>query len=75
MSKLLLIILIAVVIYTFLKKGQPRARRAPSGGRHEPEAMLQCTRCGVHFPIGEAVMRDGRAYCSPGHAQQKADRT
>ena len=74
MTKLLLIILIGVVIYTLWKKGPTAPRRAPSGGREEPVAMLQCARCGVHFPGGEAVMRDGRAYCSPGHAQQKPDR-
>jgi uncharacterized protein len=78
MSKLLLIVLIAALVYSFWKKGQG-VHRAQSGGaasRGAPPAvqeMLKCARCGVHFPLGEAVMRDGRAYCSLAHAQGSTD--
>ncbi len=74
MSKLLLVILIGVVVYLLWKKSHAEIRRPSSGGgARPPEAMLRCTRCGVYFPVGEAVMRGGHAYCSLPHAQQGGD--
>jgi len=74
MAKLLLIVLIGVVVYALWKKSQSNARPAASGRANAPpEAMMQCARCGVHFPAGEAVMRDGKSYCSAGHAQAAPD--
>jgi len=75
MAKLLLLVLIGVVVYTLWKKAQSGPRPASPSGRANPapEAMLECARCGVHFPAGEAVMRDGKAYCSAAHAQARTD--
>ena len=72
MAKLLLLVLIGVVVYTLWKKSQsrPTSSEPPNA---PPEAMLECSRCGVHFPAGEAVMSDGKAYCCAAHAQSRSD--
>ncbi|MEO8406839.1 MAG: PP0621 family protein [Oxalobacteraceae bacterium] len=33
----------------------------------EPELMVQCDHCGVHFPASEAVRQAGMAFCSEEH--------
>ncbi|HET7528448.1 MAG TPA: PP0621 family protein [Burkholderiaceae bacterium] len=34
---------------------------------HEPQAFARCAHCGVHLPVGDAVMDRGIAYCSEAH--------
>lgn len=39
--------------------------RAPDGS---PQAMVDCSHCGVHFPAVDALRADdGAAYCSAAH--------
>lgn len=33
------------------------------------QQMVPCARCGVHVPRADAVVRDGKEYCSPEHAR------
>jgi len=35
----------------------------------EVERMACCAGCGLHFPASEAVVADGREYCSAAHAR------
>jgi uncharacterized protein len=44
----------------------PPARRAAA----EPEAMLCCAHCGVHFPASENMPANGRDYCCAAHADR-----
>jgi uncharacterized protein len=62
-------------------RGEPRreadraaaaARAAAQASLAEPESMLCCTHCGVHYPASENVRLDGRDYCSQAHAQLPA---
>jgi uncharacterized protein len=73
MAKLLLLVLIGVVVYTLWKKSQSRRASSEPPPIAPPEAMLECSRCRVHFPAGEAVMREGRAYCCAAHAHSRSD--
>jgi uncharacterized protein len=75
MSKLILLLIVAALAYAWWKKSLPAQSRRPAGpgrpaGRAEP--MQCCARCGVHFPAGEAVERDGAVYCSAAHAREGA---
>jgi len=46
----------------------------PEPSSPEPEAMLQCAFCRVHFPGSEAVSGSAsRVYCSPAHRNAAGD--
>lgn len=34
-----------------------------------PESMVRCEHCGIHLPRSEAVLRNGRIWCSQEHAR------
>ncbi len=68
----LLILLLAVIGAYYLwrmvtradepaRKGKPRATRA------DGERMVDCTQCGIHLPISEAIESQGRYFCSEEH--------
>lgn len=71
MKYLLLLAVIAVAVMLW-RSGR---RRAQASGRTRAEApsasaqdMVQCARCPVHLPRGEALAgRDGLLYCSAEH--------
>ena len=70
MSRLLFWIAIAILVVmavrsklrSLMDDGQPAAPVA------EVERMACCAGCGLHFPASEAVVADGREYCSAAHA-------
>ncbi|MEC4719224.1 PP0621 family protein [Noviherbaspirillum sp. CPCC 100848] len=83
--KLLVWVLVAalIVFWIFLsRKKQKAARKPPSASasasasarRHGPgdaEAIIPCTRCGVHLPYSEAVIgATGAPFCSEDHRLQ-----
>jgi len=64
MSRLLLLIAIAAVVYLLIKsyrKNLPRQDQAVA------EDMVRCAHCGVHLPKGESVQDDGHSFCSARH--------
>lgn len=69
MSKLLLLLIVLAAIVWFLA----RQRKADAHGRdaapppRPAEKMVSCARCGVHLPESEALVADGRHYCSDEH--------
>jgi uncharacterized protein len=50
--------------------GPRSSNRAPAEIASEP--MARCEFCGVYFPASEAVLAEGRDYCSPAHARHTA---
>jgi uncharacterized protein len=68
MGKYLLLALLAVVVY-FFWRGFHRASRPPRdrGGGAGGERMVDCSQCGVHLPLSDAVGEDGRYFCSEEH--------
>ncbi|NGM87008.1 hypothetical protein G5B35_06740 [Parapusillimonas sp. SGNA-6] len=46
---------------------QAPRRGAPPVGH--AEAMVQCEHCGIHMPRSEAVLSQGRIWCSVEHAR------
>lgn len=71
MIKWLLVIgVIGAIYYFFIKKSAPSAaQKSPKkdGGDRksdEAEEMVECSRCGVYVEIEEAILSNGRYYCS-----------
>jgi uncharacterized protein len=63
---LLILILIAIVILALrrLKRSasRPNVRKETATGR-----MVQCAACGLYLPEQEALMHQGKYYCSQSH--------
>ena len=49
------------------KKSTIHAEKSEVPRLSEPELMVQCDYCGVHFPASEAVRQDDMAFCSEEH--------
>ena len=64
MSRLLLIIAIAAVVYLLIRSFR---KQAPPQDKPTTEDMVRCAHCGVHLPKGESVEADGQFFCSPEH--------
>ena len=66
MGKLLILVLVGLVAYVlwrgFRRDGEAR-REPPADG----ERMVDCSQCGVHLPVSEAVEARGRYFCSDEH--------
>jgi len=64
----LLVLLIVVLVLFLLWKGMRRAARSDAGGTpSDGERMVDCSECGLHLPISEAVQSQGRYFCSEEH--------
>ena len=62
MLKLLLLAGVLVAVYfIFFKK---KSLTPPSNDRGMEEAMIPCEKCGTYVQAKEALMRDGKYYCS-----------
>ncbi len=67
MTKLLLLILVLVVAAgIWVGKRRVAGRRAASA---RLQAIEPCAHCGVHVPMDEAHLRDGKTYCSAAHRE------
>ena len=67
-----LLLLIAVFVLLWLRRGSlQRARRPPSApkppGAEPPQAMLSCAHCGLHLPRDEALPGRGGVFCGAAH--------
>ncbi|MCZ7565156.1 MAG: PP0621 family protein [Burkholderiales bacterium] len=74
MGKLLVLIIVVLAAYVVLKAlAAPRRGSGdvrPGAGARGGERMVPCSRCGVNVPESEAIMSDGRYYCSDAHLRQ-----
>lgn len=62
MLKLLLFIgALSAVYFFFFKK---KSLSPPSNDHSQEEAMIPCAKCGTYVQVKEALMRDGKYYCS-----------
>lgn len=67
MGKLILFLLVAVAVYWWLRKPRTTAPRSRPAAADQAEAMVSCAYCGLHVPLGESIVADGRHYCSAEH--------
>ena len=49
-------------------KTPPRAPARQPGGQ-PVESMVRCAHCGIHLPRSEAVLLEGKVWCSRDHAR------
>jgi uncharacterized protein len=66
--KYLIVLLVVVVVLWLLLRGKgakPVARAEPAKGL--PEAMVQCSHCGIHLPRAEALLDERGAFCTEAH--------
>lgn len=66
MGKLLILVVVGLVAYFLLRgfrRGGGAQRKPPTDG----ERMVDCSQCGVHLPVSEAVEAKGRYFCSDEH--------
>jgi len=64
MSRLLLLIAIAVVVYLLVKSYR---RDVPRQDKSVAEDMVRCAHCGVHLPKSESIMAGGQFFCGVAH--------
>ncbi|WP_018232365.1 PP0621 family protein [Thioalkalivibrio thiocyanodenitrificans] len=61
------VVLVFLIVRTLVRKplghSRPEKRPLPSGN------MVRCDYCGLHVPDEEALLSDGRRYCSQEHRE------
>jgi len=65
MSRLLLLVVIAAVVYLLIRSYRRKSEAADKEA--VAEDMVRCAHCGVHLPRSESIQADGRFYCSTEH--------
>ena len=68
MGKLLILLLAALAIY-FLWRGFKRedGARESGGAGADGERMVDCSHCGVHLPVSEAIQSHEQYFCCEDH--------
>lgn len=64
MSRLFLLIAIAILVYLLVKSY--RKNDTPQS-RSDAEDMVRCAHCGVHFPKSEGILAGGHFFCGVEH--------
>lgn len=65
MSRLLLLVVIAAVIYLLIRSYR---RKSEAPGKDEAaEDMVRCAHCGVHLPRSESIRAGDKFYCCAEH--------
>lgn len=68
--KLLFLIVLGFVIYLVIKSySRSQNARSSSSAPRGPEDMVKCAHCGVNLPRSEAILTQGKFYCSREHQQ------
>ena len=72
MSKYLLIVAIAAVVYALVRSQRkpPAAPRRKPTAAQAPQAMVACAHCGVHLPGQDAVRGSQGSYCTVAHRRE-----
>lgn len=64
MSRLFLLIAIAVVVYLLIKSYR---KNVPQQDKTVTEDMVRCAHCGVHLPKNEGILAGGQFFCCAEH--------
>ena len=69
MGKILLLVVIALVVYTVIKRYQ-QSLKAPAAPPARPaEDMVKCAHCHVNLPRSDALITQGEFFCTTEHQQ------
>lgn len=70
MTKYLLLIALAVVVWWMWRKSRAQNAAPPRpAARRAAERMVKCSYCGVNQPLSESLLAGGRYYCCAEHRQ------
>ena len=72
MSRLLLLVAIAIVIYLLVKYFRQRLGRENTPDKTAQD-MVRCSYCGTHLPQAECVVHADKCYCSETHKRAHLD--
>jgi uncharacterized protein len=64
MSRLFLLIAIAVVVYLLIKSYR---KNVPKQDNPVAEDMVRCAHCGMHLPKSESILAGGNFFCCAEH--------
>ncbi len=64
MSRLFLLVAIAVVVYLLIKSYR---KNVPQQDKTVAEDMVRCVHCGVHLPKSESILAGGHFFCCAEH--------
>ena len=74
MSRLFLLLAIALAVYLLIRAFRRNANREDKPGQDKPgeaaqnaEDMVGCAKCGLHLPKGESVQANGHFFCGVEH--------
>ena len=71
LARLVLLVLVAIAATLLWRRVRVQLRR-PSRPRTIDAKTVQCAHCQVYLPRPDAVLRDGRSFCSAEHAARGA---
>ena len=66
---LIFVAVIAVIYYVFFRKKKPSDDSGSKPTEKEGEIMVECARCGTFVSADEAIIKEGRYYCSKACAE------
>ena len=67
MKYLIVVLVVGLVVWLLLRsKAEKPAARGPAH-KALPEAMVQCSHCGIHLPRAEALLDERGAFCTEAH--------
>lgn len=62
--KILLVLgVIAVIYFVFIKK-KPSIGKDKNDSKTQSNDMVECASCGIYVEVGEAILSNGKYYCS-----------
>lgn len=68
MGKILLLVIIALVVYTLIKRYQ-KSLQSPTAKLRPAEDMVRCAHCHVNLPRSDALTTQGEFFCTSEHQQ------
>jgi uncharacterized protein len=67
MKYLIVVLVVALVLWLLLRSKADKPAGRPPAGKALPEAMVQCSHCGIHLPRAEALLDERGAFCTEAH--------
>jgi uncharacterized protein len=67
-GKILLLVVIALVVYTLIKRYK-QSQQAPAATLRPAEDMVKCAHCHVNLPRSDALAIQGEFFCTSEHQQ------
>lgn len=67
--RLVILVVLAWLAYRFVRRLWDTDTEPVERDNLEQVEMVRCEKCGVHIPKDDALMHNGKAYCSTTHLE------